>query len=362
MTFVVRKRRYIITHHCTTCEQSNDGLLGFDGTVGSERTQFLPVALPALTKHSFVQVACGDDHVIALTTDGIVYTWGNGQQSQLGRRIIERRKINGLTPEKLSLKNIVTIGAGAYHSFAIDKQGNVWAWGLNSLKQTGIDSNEDTIPVPQKVEGLSPGNLGGSRVVQITAGQHHSLFLLNDGRVFGAGRCDGFELGIDESHPAMKQVVEKRNDWSAKREEELKEEVPAWEKKMEEKRKAQASANGGEAGSMDLVVSEEDMPPRKGPPPDEFVPEPVHIPFPNGAKVASIACGARHNLAVDIAGVVYSWGFGVSSQLGQGDEEQMETPTPVKSKQLLPYSTVAATAGGQHSILLAVRKGEETTA
>jgi regulator of chromosome condensation len=311
-------------------------------------------------KHSFVQVACGDDHVVALTTDGIVYTWGNGQQSQLGRRIIERRKINGLTPERLSIKNIVAIGAGAYHSFAIDKQGHVWAWGLNSLKQTGIDSDEDTIAVPQKVEGLSPAHLGGARVVQISAGQHHSLFLLSDGRVFGAGRCDGFELGIDETHPAMQKVVEKRNEWAARRDEELKVEIPAWEKRMAEKRSAQASANGGEAGSMDMVVSEEDMPPRKGPPPDEYIPEPVHIPFPGDAKVVSLACGARHNLAVDSAGIVYSWGFGVSSQLGQGDEEQMEVPTPVRSKQLAPYSTVSATAGGQHSILLAVSKGEDT--
>lgn len=341
--------------------QSNDGLLGFDGTVGSERTQFLPVALPALTKYSFVQVACGDDHVVALTTDGVVFTWGNGQQSQLGRRIIERRKINGLTPERLSIKHIVAIGAGAYHSFAIDKKGVVWAWGLNSLKQTGIDSDEDTIPVPRRVDGLSPDELN-AHVIQISAGQHHSLFLLSDGRVFGAGRCDGFELGIDESHPSMKDVIQKRNTWVAKREEELKVEIPAWEKRMEAKRKAQASANGGEAGSMDLVVSEEDMPPRRGPPPDEYVAEPVHIPFPNGAKIVSLACGARHNLAVDQAGVVYSWGFGVSSQLGQGDEEQMETPTPVKSKQLLPYSTVAATAGGQHSILLAVSRGEEAAA
>jgi len=351
-----KKADPIILYRC----QSNDGLLGFDGTVGSDRTQFLPVALPVLTKYSFVQVACGDDHVVALTTDGIVFTWGNGQQSQLGRRIIERRKINGLTPERLSIKHIVTIGAGAYHSFAIDKTGNVWAWGLNSLRQTGIDSDEDTIPIPRKVDGLSPSDLGGARVIQITAGQHHSLFLLDDGRVFGAGRCDGFELGIDESHPSMKKVIEKRNAWAAKREDELKVEIPAWEKRMEQKRASQASASGGQAGSMDMVVSEEDMPPRKGPPPDEYVSEPIHIPFPNSAKVVSIACGARHNLAVDKDGVVYSWGFGVSSQLGQGDEEQMETPTPVKSKQLLPYSTVVATAGGQHSILLAVSKGEES--
>lgn len=327
--------------------------------------QFLPVALPSLQKYSISAVCCGDDHVLALTTEGEVLTWGNGQQMQLGRRIIERRKINGLTPEKLSLKNIVLIGAGAYHSFAVNKDGKVFAWGLNSLKQTGIDTVEDIIPVPREVPALNPKELGAS-VVQIQAGQHHSLFLLSDGRVFGTGRCDGFELGIDESHPAMQEVQKAREAWGRKRDEELKVEIPAWEKRMEEKKKkaAAASAEAGGAGagsngmSLDMVMTEEDMPPKKGVPPDEYVAEPVHIPFPASARVVQLACGSRNNMAVTEDGTVYSWGFGISSQLGQGDEEQIETPTVVKSKQLAPFQTMAIAAGGQHSILLAVRPKE----
>lgn len=328
--------------------------MGFDGTDGAEKTQFLPVALPALTKHSFSQVACGSDHVLALTVDGIVFSWGNGQQGQLGRRIIERRKTNGLTPERLMLKNIVTIGACSYHSFAIDKRGEVWAWGLNTLNQLGVATSEDTVTMPTNVPSLSPKRLGGARVMQAHGGEHHSLFLLDDGRVFGAGRCDGCELGIADEHAAMKEIVAKRNAWAAKRDKELVGEMAAYEKRMEAKR----AASGGDA--MAMVISEEDMPPRRGPPPDEYVSEPVHIPFPNDAPIVSIACGARHNLAIDKQGVVYSWGFGVSCQLGQGEEEQMETPTPVRSKQLAPYSTVAGTAGGQHCILLAVAQGEQT--
>lgn len=333
--------------------RSNDGLMGFDGTEGSAKTQFLPVALPALTKHSFSQVACGSDHVLALTTDGIVFSWGNGQQGQLGRRIIERRKINGLTPERLMLKDIVFVGACSYHSFAVDKRGEVWAWGLNTLNQLGVDTSEDTVTMPTKVPSLSPKKLGGARVVQAHGGEHHSLFLLDDGRVFGSGRCDGCELGIADDHPAMKIIIAARNEWAAKRDKELVQETIDYEKRMEAKR----ATNGDNA--MSMVLSEEDMPPRRGPPPDEFVPEPVHIPFPGDAHIVSLACGARHNLAVDEKGIVYSWGFGVSSQLGQGDEEQIETPTPVRSKQLAPYSTVAGTAGGQHCILLAVHRGEE---
>lgn len=341
--------------------RSNDGLMGFDGTIGSDKTQFLPVALPALTKHSFVQVACGSDHVLALSTEGIVFSWGNGQQGQLGRRIIERRKINGLTPERLMLKDVIMIGAASYHSFAIDKRGDVWAWGLNTLSQLGVRTSQDTVTMPTRVPSLSPKNLNGARVIQAHGGQHHSLFLLDDGRVFACGRCDGFELGIDESHPAMKEVLEARNVWATKRDVELKAEMAVWEKRMTAKKAAQTGPGGGGPTGMDMIMSEEDMPPRRGPPPDEFVPEPVHVPFPSDAKIVSLSCGARHNLAVDERGVVYSWGFGVCCQLGQGDEEQIETPTPVVSKQLKPYSTLFATAGGQHCVLLAANKGEESS-
>lgn len=58
---------------------------------------------------------------------------GNGQQAQLGRRIIERRKTNGLAPERLALRKIARVGSGSYHSFAIDHKGVVYAWVRLSL-------------------------------------------------------------------------------------------------------------------------------------------------------------------------------------------------------------------------------------
>ena len=95
------------------------------------------------------------------------------------------------------------------------------------------------------VPGLHPSKLssdGSVRVVAITAGQHHSLFLLSDGRVFGCGRCDGCELGLDASHPAMKEVKQETAEWKARRTEELKVEMAAWQKKMALKKEKSALA------------------------------------------------------------------------------------------------------------------------
>src|SRR4051812_142494 len=95
-----------------------------------------------LERLTFVDIATGSDHVLALTDRGQVFAWGNGAQNQLGRRIIERRKTNSLLAEPMGLSNIVKISSGAYHSFAVDIEGRVLAWGLNNFRQCGLDGQE----------------------------------------------------------------------------------------------------------------------------------------------------------------------------------------------------------------------------
>lgn len=98
--------------------------------------------------------------------------------------------------------------------------------GLNNLSQTGIATSEVIVSKPTVVPGLSPSALSrGRRVVQMTGGEHHSLFLLSDGSVWGCGRCDGYELGLAEDHPVLAaggEVDERRKSkeerwWEKKR-------------------------------------------------------------------------------------------------------------------------------------------------
>jgi hypothetical protein len=244
--------------------QSAEGLLGFDGSPNSSKTQFKPIPLPSLAQHRFAAVACGTDHVLALTVDGTVFVWGNGQQNQLGRRIIERRKLNGLSPERLALRNIVTIGAGHYHSFAVDKDGRVYAWGLNSLRQTGVSEDrggrEDIVQVPTLVDALDPSLHNGAKVISISGGEHHSLFLFDDGTVWACGRADASQLGLGAEHPAMKELKERADE----------ERQALLDAKKEKAVKAAAEA--GEDVNMDEIAQFE-APPAV----DEFVPEPVQV-------------------------------------------------------------------------------------
>ncbi|KAH8113447.1 RCC1/BLIP-II [Phellopilus nigrolimitatus] len=286
--------------------RANEGSLGFsDGS----RYQFVPAPILNLSSkdEKVSSVAAGNNHLVVLTTHGNIYTWGAGEQGQLGRKIIERRKIHGTTPEKVTLKarslKAVVVGAGNYASFAVDENGAVWGWGLNSMGQigTGYDDEDDHIvPQPQKVIGLSKEELDGATIIRIAGGEHHTLFLASDGRVFACGRANCGQLGLPADHAIFT-----------------------------------AEGFGG------------------------FVAEPTHVPFPDTAAedpVVRISAGIHSNFAVTAAGALYAWGEGNQSELGIGDETEAKTPTVVVRKEGGSWKAISAECGGQHSLGLFRKK------
>jgi regulator of chromosome condensation len=66
--------------------------------------------------------------------------------------------------------------------------------------------------VPTQVDALHPDNHGGHRVVQIAGGDFHSLFLCDNGEVWGCGRNDAHELGLSDDHPAQDEVKERSQE------------------------------------------------------------------------------------------------------------------------------------------------------
>ena len=53
------------------------GCLGCEGEEGEEVST--PVLVTRLSGHHVTQLACGDAHVLALTREGQVYSWGCGE-------------------------------------------------------------------------------------------------------------------------------------------------------------------------------------------------------------------------------------------------------------------------------------------
>ncbi|KAI0262595.1 RCC1/BLIP-II [Gloeopeniophorella convolvens] len=275
--------------------RANEGALGFSTGLSH---QFIPKA--ALPTETCVDVATGNNHLLVLTTTGTIYSWGAGEQGQLGRKILERRKIHGTNPERVVLgtrsRRAVAVGAGSFHSFAIDEAGGVWGWGLNSAGQTGTGDNpadtDSIVQTPRRVQGLD-----GVKIVQIVGGDLHTLFLADDGRVFACGRADNAQLGLPADHPALADT--------------------------------------------------------------DHVEEPVHVPFPDAHEddpVVHVAAGTRFNAAVTRAGAMYAWGEGAQGEIGLGDRERVQTPTVVVRRAGGSWAAVGVSCGGQHSLGLFRRR------
>jgi alpha-tubulin suppressor-like RCC1 family protein len=77
---------------------------------------------------------------------------------------------------------------------------------------------------------------------------------------------------------------------------------------------------------------------------------PRQVGFPDGARVARIACGADHTLAIGENGAVFAWGLGNYGNLGTGSTEDCWTPAPVAVLDGTSQPVVGIAAGAKHSL------------
>ncbi|OMJ29113.1 Protein pim1 [Smittium culicis] len=308
--------------------RSSEGILGHsDGT----EVQSLPLMVDLLSNIKICDITTGVDHVLALSVTGDVFCWGNGQQHQLGRKVIERRKLAGLHPQKLSLKGIKLIGAGAYHSFAVSVKNELFSWGLNNFGQCGLNQgsggDEPVVEVPTEVSSLS-----GQVIVNVSGGEHHTIVMNSKGELFAFGRSDSFQTGLPL------ETIEK---FARDKEEEL--------HKSEKKNKSKSASNT-DGENKDIATVENTANTSTGF--KKMVPVPTRI--PNLPEIENYVCGSNHNLAISKSDKkLYSWGYGDMLQCGNGEEEDVQVPTLVTGKNIDSRQIYLVSAGGQHSVILA---------
>lgn len=76
-----------------------------------------------------ISISCGnrDAHTLAMTDDGDVWSWGDGDFGKLGRGGREEC----LVPKKIDVlckKNIVQLTCGGQFSLALTAEGLIYAW------------------------------------------------------------------------------------------------------------------------------------------------------------------------------------------------------------------------------------------
>ena len=157
-----------------------------------------PIIIERLKRVVVRQIACGPNHSLALSEDG-VYSWGSGDGGRLGHG--DDRPCEVPTPIKAFAKDIVLqVSAGYWHSAAIvlipplNEGGYVYTWGSGYAGQLGLGTR--TISrTPRLVQGLLDRQLVSSRV---KCGPYHNVVMTDNDELFTWGSNRYNCLGLSE--------------------------------------------------------------------------------------------------------------------------------------------------------------------
>jgi alpha-tubulin suppressor-like RCC1 family protein len=118
----------------------------------SQRTK--PNAFTPFAGIQCAEVSCGEGFCAVLSYEGGIFTWGSGSFGKLGH--------GGLWDEKnprqvmtLSKRRAILLACGANHVVAVTDNGSLWAWGDGRYGQLGTGALADS-GRPTKVKKIFP--------------------------------------------------------------------------------------------------------------------------------------------------------------------------------------------------------------
>jgi hypothetical protein len=132
-------------------------------------------------------IKCGHNHLLALTRTGELYAWGYSKYGQNGKNFDFSQlipiKIKGFEGE-----TIIDISCGHDYSMALTSTGRVFSWGDNKFCQLGIDLIKPS-STPKLIK------LNNVFIIKISCSQMHSLLLSIDGTIYAFGNNVWGQIG-----------------------------------------------------------------------------------------------------------------------------------------------------------------------
>lgn len=273
-------------------------------------------------EHVFVvQVACGAAHTVALTDNGLLYSWGWARHGQTGHdnRLFLKgpRKIDHLQGQGIRF-----VACGNNHTVAINKKGQALSWGCGKQGQTGHGDDQDVL-VPTVIADLKDQVMS-----HVACGAIHTCFVTEEGEVWLMGFGEHFspnetqhffynptlikcpepikQIGCGQSHNVALSHTGNVYCWGS-----------------------------GEYGQNGYGIKSNVSTPR--------------LVLDTG-NIAQVAAGRYHSFALTNTGVLYSWGCGENGQLGLESDENVALPSVLTS--ILGTVVGQVSCGEHHTAVL----------
>ncbi|XP_074033510.1 probable E3 ubiquitin-protein ligase HERC1 isoform X2 [Leptinotarsa decemlineata] len=317
-TFVIHWGGYV-----SACGKGSYGRLG----LGESSNQSLPkkIVLDAVIKRLSSSKG-SDGHTLALTEDGEVYSWGDGDYGKLGHGNCATHK----QPEKITGpflgKTIKYINTGYRHSAAVTEDGKLYTWGEGDHGRLGhLDNSARHIPT--LVADLAEVEVGS-----VACGSSHTLVVSRDGKIvwsFGSG--ENGKLGHGEIAKVYRPKV-----------------IEALQGLVIQK------VCAGTSFSMAVTTMGQVYTWGSGPvlgmgSADAICLRPLLVEDLTPFRIIDISAGDTHCLALSEEHAVFAWGTNSMGQCGQGHSSSPITrPLKVIGLEGVPIRQISA--GTSHSI------------
>ncbi len=298
-----------------------------------------PALITAPEDDPFTELSVGPTHTIALTADGLVYTWGDGSSGALGNdsTTSSTKAIEVEFPsfdedaeddedtDEYEYPEFTQVAAGKSFSLALNSEGELYAWGANDSGQLG-DATFTGHSTPVRAQSLI-----GVSFVQISAGGRHSVALGSDGNAYAWGSNQLGQLGNGTySFSAVPALVS------------MPEGITFTQVDASENLSAAIGSDGAAYvwGTGKLLLGEEITASNV----------PIKVQPPEGVTFTEISVAPSHVLALAADGTAYSWGLNSHGKIGAGQDFGPKTLTPVKVAAPEGVTFTHVAAGDEHSL------------
>jgi len=103
------------------------------------------------TTRRWVKVEGGEDFTLALDTDGELWAWGINTQGQLGIGNFVNQNRPTMITRPAGVSYWKDMCCGSHHALAIDNLTHLWSWGYNKYGQLGLNNRTYSYSSPQYV-------------------------------------------------------------------------------------------------------------------------------------------------------------------------------------------------------------------